>query len=97
MWVGSFGVCFGGGSEGGGYLRLVKIMLETWNLVSTPTYVVSENIPFSTKALILQKNQHFLVKMLPLIKAIVWELCWRFLAVFSFSLIVTINIQFNFT
>ena len=69
-------------------------MLETWNLVCTPTHVVSENIPFSTKVLILlmsaffcKKNQHFLVKIVPLLKARVWELCWRFFS-FFFSVFV---------
>ena len=50
MWVGTLGVRFevGGGGMG---LKLVRIMLETWNLVRKyHTYAVSENIPFSTKA-----------------------------------------------
>ena len=41
-------------------------MLETWNLVhkDTHTYVVSENIPFSTKAvLILLMSAVFLQKI----------------------------------
>ena len=38
-------------------LKLVRIMLEleTW-YVSTHTYVVSENIPFSTKAILILLN-----------------------------------------
>ena len=50
--------------------------------VGTYTYLVSVNIPFSIKtALILlmsaffAKNQHFLEKIVPLLKATVWELC----------------------
>ena len=30
-------------------LKLVRIMLETWNLVRKYTYAVSDNIPFSIK------------------------------------------------
>ena len=49
--------------------------------VSTHTYVVLENIAFSTKALLillmsaffLQKNQRFLARIVPLLKAIVLE------------------------
>ena len=60
------------------------IMLETWNVVvSTHTYVVLENIPFTTKtfpyvSIFFAKNQHFLVKIVPLLKAIVWELSYKF-------------------
>ena len=62
-------------------------MLKTWNLVvHTPIYLVSENVPFSARTVLIllmsaffAKNQHFLVKIVPLLKAIVWELCWRFM------------------
>ena len=52
-------------------LKLVRIMLETLNLARkyTHTYVVPENIPFSTKALLIlmmpaffAKNQRFFPK-----------------------------------
>ena len=65
--------------------------LEIW-YVSLHTYLVSENIPFSTKAILVllmaasffSKNQHFLA-FVPLLKAMVWELCNRFFSsVFSF-------------
>ena len=61
--------------------------------VSTDTYKVLANIPFSTKthlillmsAFFFAKNQHFFGKLVPLLKAIVWELCQRFFSsVFSF-------------
>ena len=38
------------------------------------THVNSENIPFSTQTL---KNQRFLAKIIPLLEAILWELCQR--------------------
>ena len=57
-------------------LKLVGIMLETWH-VSTDTYVVSENIAFISKTLLIllmsaffcQKSA-FLAKIVPLQKAI---------------------------
>ena len=65
--------------------------LEFW-YASTHIYVVSENIPFSTKALLIFlisisffKKQHFLAKIKPLLKAIVLQLCYKFFSsVFSF-------------
>ena len=64
-------------------LNLVKIMLETWNLVhGTNTYTVSENIPFSTKtSLILLmsaffcKKSAFFGKINTFTQSKVWELC----------------------
>ena len=65
-------------------------MLETSYLARkyTHIYAVSENIPLSTKTLLilsmsafLTKSQHFLAKIVPLLKAIVRELC--FLVLFS--------------
>ena len=32
-----------------GFLKLVRIMLETWTMVLKYTYLVSENVPFSTR------------------------------------------------
>ena len=59
------------------HLNLVRIILETWNLVNTHTYVVLENIAFSTKTLLILlmsgffgKNQLLLAKAAPLLKAI---------------------------
>ena len=60
-------LCFGGG---GGItfprlcLKLVRIMLETsnWHL-STQTYLGSENIPFSTKLLIILLMSAFFAKI----------------------------------
>ena len=47
------------------------------------TYVVSENVLFSTRALLIFAD--VLIKIVPLFKTIVWELCWRFFSfVFSF-------------
>ena len=64
-------------------LKLVRIMLETSNLARKYTQLCSlENIPFSTKALLIAgvsiffaNNQHFLAKIVPLLEAIMWELC----------------------
>ena len=49
-------------------------MLKASNLASAHTYIVSENIPFSTKTLSVPrffwKKSPFLAKVLPLLKAI---------------------------
>ena len=66
-------------------LKIVRVMLETWNLVWKYTHMVSENITFSTKiplillmsGFLLQKNQHFFLAKIVL-KAIVWKLFSRF-------------------
>ena len=64
------------------YLKLLRIILETWHLVGTHTYLVSKNMPFSTRTTLLlpmsaffAKSQYFFAKIVPLLKAIVWELC----------------------
>ena len=59
--------------------------LEIW-YVSTNPYVVSEKIPCSIRVTsILLLPAFFFVKIVPLLKAIPWELCWRsFSSVFSF-------------
>ena len=67
-------------------LKPVRIMLETWRLLrkhkpiwSFRKYIIyyqgSLNFLMST---FFCKNQHFLAEIVPLLKAIVWELCWRF-------------------
>ena len=69
---------FLGGGEGSKITSLeLCYKLDIW-YVSTHRYVVSENIPFSTKALLillmpafLVKNQHILAKIVPLLKAVV--------------------------
>ena len=44
-------------------LKLVRSMLETWNwYVGTHTYVVSENIPFSTRNLLILLISAFLLQ-----------------------------------
>ena len=63
-------------------------------MVRKYTHIFSfKNIPFNTKRLLLSlisafffsKNQHFLAKEVPSLKALVWELCYRyFSSVFSF-------------
>ena len=55
IWVGFLGVCFEEKGEGElPPLKLVRIMAETWHLVGKLyTYAVSENIPFSTKDLLI--------------------------------------------
>ena len=63
-------------------LKLVRIKLETPNLARTyAVLLVLENIPFSTKTLLVlfmsaffAKNLCFLAKIVPLLKAIVGEL-----------------------
>ena len=91
IWVGFLRVRFEVGGRGGGggkitpCLKLIRVMLESWNLVRkyTYTYVVSENMPFGTKAFLillmltffLQKISVFLAMIVPLLKAVLWELC----------------------
>ena len=55
--MGSLGARFEVGGGGG----LVTNMLKAWNLVRkyTHTYVVLENIPFSTKALLITQKVTF--------------------------------------
>ena len=45
-------------------LQLVRIMLQSWWCVSTHTYVVSENIPFSTKTVLILLMSAFFGKKL---------------------------------
>ena len=81
IWVGFLGVCFevvgAGGKITAPCLKIVCIMLETLH-VSTDPYVVSENIPFSTKVLLILlmssfccEKLAFLAKIILLLKAIV--------------------------
>ena len=67
-------------------LKLTRIMLETWNLVRKDTHICRfRKYTFSTKTLLilllsasfLQKTNIFLPKIVPSLKAIVWELCQR--------------------
>ena len=78
---GLFRVCFevvgAGGKITAPCLKIVCIMLETLH-VSTDPYVVSENIPFSTKVLLILlmssfccEKLAFLAKIILLLKAIV--------------------------
>ena len=53
IWVGFLGVCFEVGWRGGKitpFLKLIRIMLETWNLARKYTRIFSftKNILFST-------------------------------------------------
>ena len=69
IWVGFLRVRFEvrrGGGKITPCLKLIRVMLESWNLVRkyTYTYVVSENMPFGTKAfLILLMLTFFLQKI----------------------------------
>ena len=65
------------------YLTLIWGSFWGWGggVKLTTKYAVSENIPFSTKAVLILlmsaffwKSQRFLAKILLLLKAIVWEL-----------------------
>ena len=64
IWVDFLGVRFEVG-EGlkltPSRLKLIRIMLEIWH-VSTHTYVVLENIPFSTKTLLILLMSTFFCK-----------------------------------
>ena len=75
-------VCVGVGGEGGlklsPCLKLVRIMLETWNLVREYKHIYSfrkYTFWYQGPLNFFAKNLHFLAKILPLLKAIVWELC----------------------
>ena len=75
-------------------LKLVRIMLETSNLVRKYTSICSFRkytfqclgpLNFADVSIFLQKNQRFLSKKVPLLKAIVRELYQRFFSsAFSF-------------
>ena len=75
-------------------LKLVGNMLEKSNMAHTRTEVLSENILYFLVPRLsyfcwcqhfLATNQRFLAKIVPLLKTIVWELCYRcFSSVFSF-------------
>ena len=52
---------FWGDRGGDKILKLVRITLETWNLVRKYTYVVSKNKPFSTNALLILLTSAFFV------------------------------------
>ena len=95
IWVGFLGARF---EVGRGVklarLKLIRIMLETWNLVHKFTHIFSFRkytfqyqgfLNFPDVSIYFAKNQHFLAKMVPLLKAIVWEPCEIFFSsVFSF-------------
>ena len=91
------GLFWGGGGGWGGKtthcLKLFRIMLETSNLARKYTLIFSlRKYTFNTKAFLVllisaffATNQRFLAKIIPLLKAIVWELYYRFYSsVFSF-------------
>ena len=71
---------------------MVRIMLETWKLARKYAPICSFRKPFNTKiplillmSVFFAKNQRFLAEIVPLLKVIVWDLCWRFFRfVFSF-------------
>ena len=75
-------------------LKLVRIMLETlnWGRKFTHTYTFRKHrfqyqvpLNFADLSAFCTKNQHFSVKMVPLLKAIVWQLYKRFFnSVWSF-------------
>ena len=65
-------------------LKVVRIMLETWHLVrkytlkcsfGKYTFYYQGPFNFADVSILLTKNHHFLAKIVPLLKAIVWELC----------------------
>ena len=82
-------------------------MLETWNFLCKYTHVVSKYRLCSTKVLLIllmsvfyfAKKSAFLAKIIPLLKATVWQLCEKFFSfVFSFCKIkVTFNENVSFT
>ena len=79
IWVDFLGVRFErGGRAGEGGWGVKNPLLSYQKLVNIHSYGVSENIPFSTKALLIlmvsaffTKNQHFVAKIVFLLKAIV--------------------------
>ena len=95
IWVSSLGVCFEVG-DNFTYVKFVIIMIETWNLVRKYThissfrkytlqYLLRPPLILLMSALFCKKSA-FSDKIVPLLKVIVWELCWKsFSSVFSFS------------
>ena len=70
--MGFLGVCFEVGGEGGAILCLkpVRIMLETWTLVRKYRPIALLILVMSA---FLWKKSAFFAKIVPLLKAIVWE------------------------
>ena len=94
--------------EGGGKipppLPTSRVMLEIW-YVSTHscsfrkhTFQYHGPLNFAVVS-IFANNQHFLAKMVPLLKAIVWQICYKFLVLFSAfaRLKITFNENLSFT
>ena len=70
------------------------VVLETWNLVHKYkhihgfrryTFYHQGPLSFADVNIFFRKNLHFLAKIVLLLKAIVWQLWWRFLALFPIS------------
>ena len=98
---GLFRGSFWGGGGGRGItlcLKLVRMMLETWNFVRKFAHICSFRkytfqyqgfLNFADVSIFFGKTQHFLAKMILLLKSIVWEQCKRFFSsVFSFCKIM---------
>ena len=57
-------------------LKLVRVMLETWNLVRNYRHIWSfRKYTFCTKNPLILMIQHFLLKIVPLLRAIVLKSC----------------------
>ena len=59
--------------------KLVRVMLETWNLLRTYTRICSfRKYTFQYQNPLNFADEYFLAKIVHLLKAIVWKLCQRF-------------------
>ena len=108
IWVGFLRARFEVGGKITLGIKLVRIMLETWHLVRKFTHIYSfrkytfqyqGSHNFVDIRMFFVKSEHFLVKMVPLFKAIAWECVRDFLVLFSlfirWKVAVTENVSFT--
>ena len=82
-------------------LKLLRIILKTWNMLCKYTHIVSGNL-FNTwtplillmSALFLKKSV-FLAKVVPPLSAVVWDLCERLFVLFSVFVRLKVKINEN--
>ena len=77
------------------FLKLVRIMLEIWDIHFQKNILLSTKTPinFADVRISFAKSQHFLAKTVPLLKAVVWEVCQKCLVLFSFFVRWKVNVS----
>ena len=67
------------------YIQHIRLWKKMYSLTRKYTFKYQDPPDFADVTILLAKNQRFLAKIVPLLKAIVWELCEKFFSsVFSF-------------